>query len=276
MAFGGQFTRLSQLIADTITGVTIIGGNITGAVITATNAVLTNPDITGGTQTNPDITGGNQASIAQTGGTITGAVITATGSFVGRLRTALTGARWELGNSGQEQTLNGFTGTPTELSPATITLNGTILQMTSALFSTLISTVQASWYVDGDSGTGKSRAVGTADVVDLIDATVTRFIRLNNLGALIGSLSSTPIKAITFGNWSGTTNASGQITALPHGLGTTPAVIFLNQSGGSGTGRVRATATPGATTFVVQVNNTTTGAAFAAGSAFSGEFVAIA
>lgn len=40
MAFGGQFTKLSQFIADSITGATIIGGIITGATINATGVLV--------------------------------------------------------------------------------------------------------------------------------------------------------------------------------------------------------------------------------------------
>jgi hypothetical protein len=89
------------------------------------------------------------------------------------------------------------------------------------------------------------------------------------------TLNGKKISAIDFGTWSGTTDASGQITGIPHSLGIKPVYTNLNQSGGSGSGRPRVLSTT-TTTFTIQVNNTTTGAAFAAGSAFSGQYFSIA
>lgn len=268
MAFGNAITRLSELIADSVTGAIITGGQIIGAAITADAAVLTNPDINGGTQD----------SATQTGGTITGALI----------RTAVAGLRWEIDSAIIDE-IRAYTGRAAEINPAFLQVLGTatngILEIVAPQFTAGLTKFRLE--NDSSAPAGNQRTMTTVtDILQFNAANAAFFggtvfaVLSNNLHNLLVDNSgitinnTAPILGVDFGAWAGNTNGAATIVNQPHNLGVTPAYVGVNQSSGSGAGRVRSVARTAAK-FDVVVNNTTTGAGFAAGSAFGGEYFAI-
>jgi hypothetical protein len=238
VSFRGRIVRISQLIADSITGAVITGGTINGTTIN--------------------------------GGTIVGAVVSAATVIGGTLETAASGARWVLEGVTDAQTMTAFSGLAAEVTPAFIQ----VFNFASHASSLFLSSAD----MTNGPPTGGSSGVATLEIAAAgVGTAPGGRASINMRFPARGGLSlngSDGIRETGVGSWSGTTDGSGQIAGLSHRCSEPPTAILVNQVSGSGQGRVRCIAI-GTNLFTVQINNTVTGAAFAAGSAFSGTFIAI-
>lgn len=251
MAFRNPVTRLSQLVADSITGATINGGTIIGAVIKT---------LSGGTITGTSIFG----SLFSTGQSASD-----------------TNPRIEIHDNKHGNDIEFHSSAPMETTPARIYSTGDA--------STVGALRLDSGYAGSNDPTYSYVAVneGGPVVVDAYDNVdlLTRVGIISAQGALRIGATYVPtpgmqpvqpggtINAFNFGYASGTADSNGRLT-VSHSLNAIPNAVALGHNGPAGDIPRIVSGTLTASTFQIEFN-TSSGAAVAKGTSCSAYWIAV-